>query len=247
MTPDILCLTGCDESFAPLADISVRSLRHYCQRHGFSLTFQPLAEGDRSASWGKIPLIQGAFQKGAEFVWWVDADALVVDPSRSIREVIEPGKDCYFVQHDDGRRSNPNAGIMLLRNSPWMMDFLQRVWDLEVYVDHKWWENAAIIHLLSRDSFADEGITDDRDRVDDTYVKWLDPAWNSIPYVQHGRFASPHPIINHYASLPFKYRLASMHRDFQRSPAGREASASTPTWFQQWRRLRRMRRFEEQG
>lgn len=247
MTHEILCLTGCDEGFAPLADISVRSLRHYCQRHGLSLTFQPLAGSDRPASWGKIPLIQRAFRQGAEFVWWVDADALVVDPSRSIREVIEPGKDFYLVQHDDGRRAYPNAGIMLLRNSPWMMDFLQRIWEMEVYVDHKWWENAAIIHLLLRESFANEGITDDRDTVEDTSIKWLDLAWNSIPYVQHGRFASPHPIINHHASVPFKYRLVSMQRDFRHSPAGQEASASTLTWFQQWRRLRRMRRFGEQG
>lgn len=246
MAHEIHCLTGCDGGFAPLADISVRSLRHYGQSHGLALTFQPFAESDRPASWAKIPLIQEAFRHGAEFVWWVDADTVVVDPSRSIREVIEPGKDFYLVKHDDGRRSNPNGGVMLLRNSPWMVGFLQRVWDLDVYVDHKWWESAAIIHLLSLESFAAEGIPDEREVVDDAPVKWLDLEWNSIPYVQQGRFASPHPVINHYASVPLKYRLVSMQRDFRQSPAGQEASAATPTWFQAWRRFRRMRRFEEQ-
>ena len=192
----------------------------------------------RPISWSKIPLIQEAFRAGAEFVWWVDADALVVDPSRSVRDVIEPGKDFYLVRHDDGRRRSPNAGIMLLRNTPWMTNVLQQIWDMEEYTEHKWWETAAITHLLSPESFAEAGIPDDRQRMDDAPVEWLGNEWNSIPFVKDGRYASSHPIIVHYASLPIKYRLAAMRRDFWRSPAGREDVANEPTRFQTWRRLR---------
>jgi len=238
MLPEILCLTGCDEAFGALSDISLRSLRHYCQRHGFRLTFQPLESSGRPISWSKIPLIQEAFRQGAEFVWWVDVDVVVVDPSRSIRDVIEPGKDLYLVKHDDGRRTNPNGGVMLLRNSPWTVDLLERLWDLDVYTDHKWWETAAIIHLLSPESFADSGIPDARDRIPDGPVKWLGLEWNSIPYVEGGRFACPDPVLNHYASLPLKYRLASMRQDYWRSPAGLEEKADMPTRLQTWRWLR---------
>jgi len=238
MTADILCLTGCDDRFGPLGDISLRSLRHYCQWHDIRLTFQPLTPATRPISWSKIPLIQEAFRAGAEFVWWVDADALVVDPSRSIRDVIEPGKDLYLVRHDDGRRCYPNAGVMLLRNTPWMVDVLQQIWNMEEYIDHKWWETAALTHMLSPESFAEVRIPDDRQRIDDTPVKWLGQEWNSVPFVKDGRFASSHPVIVHYASLPLKYRLAAIRRDFRRSPAGREEAANAPTRFQTWRRLR---------
>ena len=241
MTSDILCLTACDDRFGLLGDISLRSLRHYCQWHDIRLTFQPLTPAARPISWSKIPLIQEAFRTGAEFVWWVDADALVVDPSRSIRDVIEPGKDLYLVRHDDGRRCYPNAGVMLLRNTPWMVDLLQRIWDMDEYVDHEWWESAALTHLLSKESFADAGVPDSRDPIDDTPVKWLGQEWNSIPVVQDGRYASAHPVIAHYASLPFKYRLAAMRQAFQRSPAGRDEAANAPTRLQTWRWLRPMR------
>ncbi len=238
MTADILCLTGCDDRFGPLADLSLRSLRHYCQRYDLRLTFQPLRPSARPTSWSKIPLIQEAFRHGTEFVWWVDADTVVTDPSRSIRDVIKPGKDLYLVKHDDGRRASPNGGIMLLRNSPWTVGFLQRVWDLEVYIDHIWWETAALTHLLSPESFAEAGIPDDRQRINDAPVEWLGNEWNSIPFVKDGRYASSHPVIVHYASLPLKYRLAAMRRDFRRCPAGREEAANAPTRFQAWRRLR---------
>ena len=66
-------------------------------------------------------------------------------------------------------------------------------------------------------------------------------------YVQGGRFTSRNPIIKHYASIPRKYRLVSMQRDFELSPAGREASSATPTRLQRWRWLRRMRRHEARG
>ncbi len=241
MMPEILCLTGCDEAFGALSDISLRSLRHYCQRHGFRLTFQPLESSGRPLSWSKIPLIQEAFRHGAEFVWWMDADTVVVDPSRSIRDVVEPGKDLYLVKHHDGQRATPNAGIMLLRNTPWMTAFLEKVWGMEAYIDHVWWENAALVHLLSRESFSDDGITDERDRVDDVPVKWLGIEWNSIPFVHQGRFASPDPVVTHYASIPTKIRLAAMRRDYWCSPAGMEELDDAPSWLQTWRWLRRGR------
>ena len=180
MTSRIVCMTGCNDGFGQLADICLRSLRYYCQRHDLSLAFHPLAHARRPVSWAKIPLIQQALRSGADFVFWVDADALIVDPSRSIREVIEPGNDFYLARLDDGHRTYLNGGVMLLRNSPWMSDFLQRVWDLKEYIDHQWWETAAITHLLSPESFSDVGIPDGRTLISgsgDTTVR----IWGTRP------------------------------------------------------------------
>ena len=45
-----------------------------------------------------------------------------------------------------------NAGVFIVRNTPWAHRFLQQVYESKQYIDHYWWEQAAIINLLNRDA-----------------------------------------------------------------------------------------------
>lgn len=220
----IVCTTYYDTHFAVVGDICLRTMRHYAERHGFELAYLPGLPCERPLPWYKILVMQELFRRGAEFVFWIDADALIVDASRSIEEVIEPGKDLYVVLQDDGERKHPNFGISLLRNSEWTVKFLTDVWNLTQYIDHKWWENAAVKHLLSHEDFTDHGIDAHRQPIPLDRVKWLDNEWNSIPEVFGGRYASSHPIIKHYAGFSMKQRRRGMLRDLHGTPIGQQSA-----------------------
>jgi hypothetical protein len=63
---------------------------------------------------------------------------------------------------------------MLIRNAPWAPDFFARVW-ASTPMDHSWWEQATILHLLGYDNLIGKGI-EDPTNVDRQRVHKLDPG-----------------------------------------------------------------------
>ena len=207
-----------------MGDLCLRSLRYYAAQHGLELAYLPNVAVDRPPSWRKLLITQQLFQRGYKYVMWVDADALVVDATRSPRDILEEGKDFYLVGHDDGTRLIANAGVFVARNTAWSRSFIDRVWQLAQYIDHPWWESAAMIHLLRHEDFSDVHIVPERQLIDDDRVKWLGVEWNSIPEVQGGRFACADPVIRHWASFSMKERRRGMLKDFHRTPVGQQSA-----------------------
>jgi len=223
-TSNFVCTTYYDERFAPLGDLCLRSLRYYAAQHGVELAYLPDVAVDRPPPWRKLLITQQLFQRGHEYVMWVDADALVVDATRSPRDMLEEDKDFYLVGHHDGKRLIPNTGVFVARNCEWTLSFFDQVWQLEQYIDHPWWENAAVTHLLRDEDFSDLDIAAGRQVIDDERVKWLGVEWNSIPEVQDGRFASADPVIKHWAGFSMKQRRRGMLKDFHRTPIGQQSA-----------------------
>ena len=83
-----------------------------------------------------------------EWVFWIDADALIVEFSRDIVDELPESAFLGLVEHAyDGHRF-PNTGVMIVRSSPVAREFWSEVWARTEYVDHPWWENAAVLSLL---------------------------------------------------------------------------------------------------
>eukprot|EP00171_Calliarthron_tuberculosum_P014502 IDg14502t1 len=80
----------------------------------------------RAPTFGKIKLALAACV-GREDYWllWSDADAVVVNQTRSLLDVVDDAYD-ILVARD---WFMINAGVMLFRCSPWNRAFLQRVYD----------------------------------------------------------------------------------------------------------------------
>jgi hypothetical protein len=160
------------------------------------VSFEDTAEG-RPPAWGKVPLLLAALQS-ADVVAWVDADALVLDPSQDLAGEMRAGKDLYLVEHaHPSGEVTANSGVMMLRTSRWSRRFLDRVWACEDLTDHMWWENAAIMRVLGY-RIDTQPVTRGDDARLVRKVRFLDTAWNSIPH----HVASPDPRIVHFAGLP---------------------------------------------
>lgn len=192
-------ITTFDANYMRFGRMCLHSLEGCAAKHG-SDAFKPTfaAEG-RPASWAKIPAIIEAFDRGYEFALWVDSDAIYVDPDENPLDLVREGKDLYLVRHQTPLNLRPNCGVMLFRNSDWSRSFLKKLWDMERYIDHGWWEQAALIHCLCAPEFIEDKIGCEPDAVAQSKVEWIDKRWNNIPYAFHVDSKTCCPVIRHYA------------------------------------------------
>jgi hypothetical protein len=209
-----LCIaTSYTADFRDIGDYAAMSIRAYAARHRADAFIEPtLVFDERPPAWHRVRLIPTLFDCGYEFVLWVDADAVFLRYDVDVRSVIKARKDLYLVEHAIPEQEKlvrvPNTGVMLLRNSEWTRAFLDRIWRMAEYAEHKWWENAAVVKALGYHSLLDEG--------DDVYnhdllrrVSFLPLEWNSLP----GVCAAPNPIVQHYAGQPADVRRRELPRD----------------------------------
>lgn len=138
-------LTGATGPHEELLEISWPSLKVYADRWGMDLMESALGD-EFPASWYKIPAI-AALLPHHEGVIWIDADAVVVEPSVDIRAYA--AKPWNWVVHHLGEHV-PNCGVLVLKNDPRVFEFLADIWALrDTYRDHPWWEQAAAIEVQS--------------------------------------------------------------------------------------------------
>jgi hypothetical protein len=191
----VICTLG-SGSHRELAQASAEASSLYGQRHGWDVVAcysVDLAAG-RPPSWAKIPLVLNLLDT-YEWVWWIDADAIIVDLDRDVMADIDASEGAiWLARHPQERREEQsvlNAGVFLVRRDARVIDFLNAVWNAEQFIDHNWWENAAILHLLGY------SLTPPYGRVSESIwthvVSELDLAWNTVPgYIDHDRPANHH-------------------------------------------------------
>ena len=78
----------------------------------------------------KVKVISGVF-KTYDYVVWLDADLVIIDWTFSIEELIieNPEKDIILSAEHHAETGVANTGSMIIRNSEWTLNFLQKWWD----------------------------------------------------------------------------------------------------------------------
>ena len=216
-TPSAVICSRATGTHIELLSNAVPTFLAYGERHGWDVvisTEEELADG-RPASWGKLPLIRELLDQ-YDLVWWVDADALIVDASVDLRDELVDGKDLYLVEHlfPAPHDFAASAGVMLWRSSDWSKQLVDALWASERYIDHRVWENAALLELLGFDveRFGHRAPTALMER-----VQLLSPDWNSV-WPDPARSPKVH---HHGGSIEFADRRRFMIEDLARFRRGR--------------------------
>ena len=179
--------------------LSSATFKDYASRFNYELELHyQRSQNQRPAAWGKIELIKNLLAL-YDLVLWIDADAIFVNTSGGdIADEIESNKPIYLVQHRIAREKIPNTGVLMLLKSSISFKLLDDIWNSTQFIEHPWWENAALIYLLGykidwpgyeiKPTFSEENSPYL------PYIKFLDKKWNSI-------FADPadRPEIKHFA------------------------------------------------
>jgi hypothetical protein len=187
-----LVLTGWrGEAFSKIAEHTVPLIETYAAEVGADFRCDSL-QGDRPASWNKIPALLLALQEYDE-VLWIDADVVVIRsdnlfdnvPAEAWQALVEHRTGSRSIRRPNGflklsRESRiPNCGVWLVRKA--MLPVLEKVWGLERYVEHPWWEQAALISEMGYTT--DTGVYTRLKKKTDLYrsTHFLGLAWNHTP------------------------------------------------------------------
>ncbi|KAL0075350.1 glycosyltransferase family 34 protein, partial [Phycomyces blakesleeanus] len=188
MGPSVAVLTSSyiyDACMEPSATRAAMNKRAYALEHNYAFVArsaefaQQSATGHvrRKAVWGKIDVLEKALPK-YDWVFWLDMDAVIMDQKRSLDDLLEELKADYQKQ-DNGFQfdkqidmivSRPskdrmiNAGVLLIRNTPWAMQFLRDLQDMSGwYQKGPSYEQGAMWELLQKPGNRERVLLLDRD------------------------------------------------------------------------------------
>ena len=105
--------------------LSFPNKRKYCQQHGYTfVSGRKRLLTDRPASWSKLAYVLRAMP-AHDWVFWSDADSLIIATDRRLEELIDPSYD--FIVSMDAK--GLNMGQFLAKSCSWTKHLLQSLID----------------------------------------------------------------------------------------------------------------------
>ena len=121
----------------------------YCRDNGYMyVTDDSVYDASRPPSWSKL-LLAKKYLPTCDYFMWVDADTIITNNDARIEDFIGLMGDRPLLI---GRDFNDlNCGVIIMRNTPDVFAFLDRVWARTEYIHDTWWENRAIVKIYTED------------------------------------------------------------------------------------------------
>lgn len=126
-----------------LLDVAIPTFRTFAERHRYDLIVGNKVT-DLPPAWNKIPTLQNVLGSYDEVVWF-DCDLVIVDPSEDFPP-IKQGRSHALVRHFEDNSEVPNSGVWRVTKT--IRPLLDQILRLEVFTDHGWWEQAALMTLM---------------------------------------------------------------------------------------------------
>ncbi len=129
----------------------IKSHEQYCKKNNYLYVHH--VEYDykgRPAPWGKILAISQCLADNPEieYIFWADADTLITNPFFKIEILcrkLDRSNRCMLFAVDGG--GNLNTGVFLIKRNETTNVILDLIWKQEQFINHQWWENAALMAL----------------------------------------------------------------------------------------------------
>eukprot|EP00038_Savillea_parva_P015715 m.221424 g.221424 ORF g.221424 m.221424 type:complete len:454 (+) comp31944_c0_seq1:51-1412(+) len=141
----VIVLSACSLDYLP-GHLCAPVNRVWAERHGYAFRFEalPAADMERAVSprnhltWYKVLQINTALREADnrwEWVVWIDADAIVVHPERTVDSFARQADLSVdlILGEDVSPSCKVNAGVMLIRNTA----FTRRMWT-DIWACHRW-------------------------------------------------------------------------------------------------------------
>lgn len=191
-----------------LLELSLPTFRRFADKHGYDLIVGEKMT-DRPPAWNKIPLLATHSPKYEQVVWF-DADLFIVDDSDDLPRINESHG---LVRHFTAGSEVPNSGMWILNYRPAFDKIFDAIWNLEVFMNHGWWEQAALLTLMGY-CVPPEGSDFDDTKCRCVYetelmkaCQFLRVEWNSHPNYQANK-----PRIVHCSYPDMDTRVEVMRR-----------------------------------
>jgi len=225
-------ISAYNQHYKEIGDISARSIALYATANNFDFEIFNIDNFDRPPAWIKIQLlIQEINSKKYDFILWIDADACFIRVDKNIMDELKPNKDFYLVNHRctigqinefpglSVQCERPNTGVMLVKTTEWSKRFLENIWRQEEFINHGWWEQAALHKLIGYHyEISNREIKNNPVSEVLSHIHWLNSRWNCVPTAENLTIDEPitknafDPVIVHYAGMKHEMRLKEMKK-----------------------------------
>lgn len=115
-----------DDGRKDYGDLTGGVARQYCEKFGYTyICYRERINPALIPTWNKLIAVRENLAR-FDWVFWLDADALIVNPTQRIEDIVAPyesGKDMLFSSDDCGLC----AGVFFAKNTPWTDRFLESV------------------------------------------------------------------------------------------------------------------------
>tara|TARA_B100000700_G_scaffold140250_1_gene156301 strand:- start:5475 stop:6281 length:807 start_codon:yes stop_codon:yes gene_type:complete len=216
----IKIITSFDESFREVGNKTKETFKKYAKINDYNFEDIIMPKTGRPPAWNKIRiLIEEMKKKKYEYLMWIDADAFFNNYNIDISNEIEEDKEIYMVKHYCEVHKGSiyentkltilriNTGVLLMKISDHNLNFLQKVWNKKEYINHQWWEQAAIMDIMGFKSELNGNLNDNKGNSYLEKVKFLSNNWNSIPSNLELSMEKQNPIIIHLAGMKLEERI----------------------------------------
>ena len=210
----IKIVTSYDDKFKNIGDITSKTFKKYAAKYDYVFENVKMPKMDRPYAWNKIKILLDEIQKNNfEYLLWVDADSYFNIYEKNISEIIDEKKEIYIAKHycevhKGTKYKNAkltvlriNSGVMLLKSSEYNHNFLTKVWNNKKFINHQWWEQAAIMDIIGLRAEINHNLNDNIGNNILDKIKFLSGRWNSIPSKLDMSMEKHNPIIIHMAGM----------------------------------------------
>lgn len=130
----------------------IKSKQKYCELHGYDfICYTESIDPSRPHAWQKIKAVQKELEN-YDWVFWSDADAIVMNDKIPLENYID--ENYSLIICFDNFSHVVNSGQFLIKNATNSFEFLSEVYNRSEFINHPWWENAAIISVLNENQFS---------------------------------------------------------------------------------------------
>ncbi len=153
----------------------------YCKRHG--IKFRCHVESlnrNRPPHWSKMPAML-QMMPVADWVIWMDADAIVTNFDKSFIPIIEETDKPIIMGKD---RNGWNSGVFLVRSCERGEEFLKWVNRQTKFIGKRWEEQAAIMHAFDT-VFADDVYEVERQKINAYSNNRNGRPWQEGDFILH--------------------------------------------------------------
>ena len=206
-----------------LLDVALPTYKDFAQRHGYDMLVG-VKVCDRPPAWNKIPLLLTTLVDYEEVVWF-DCDMVVVNPREDFSPIgTDPATEFYtldkthaMVRHFEDHSEVPNSGVWRVTRD--VIPLLKKILELEVFTNHGWWEQAALLTIMGY------CVPPEGHHFPDTKCRCVYPTewyhkcqFMRLKYNSHPNYRADRPVIVHCSYPDMTQRLEVM-RALVKNPA----------------------------
>lgn len=129
------------------ASISVKTIEKYAELWNIDThIYKHTLDSTREPPWSKIIALKNHL-KDYDWLMWIDADAIIVKYD-NFHDIVNNNDKLFLFTKDE---NGINSGVFFIRNSEESYLYLEKIYDSTEFINHIWWEQAAIHHLVNTD------------------------------------------------------------------------------------------------